>query len=258
MSQTIEYISIDQIKPNRYQPRKSFADDALLDLAQSIRENGLIQPIVVRKKGKMFEIIAGERRYRASQMAGLVEVPCVLTEVTDEKSAVMALVENVQRENLSAIEEAKAYMKILKENELTQEELAMRMGKAQSTLANKLRLLELSPKIQKAVNAKQITERHARALLNLPVDKRTRALNQIVKKSMTVRQTEEYIEKLNHPTPKHQLKPHVRGYSKQQQLAVNTIKQAIEMSKKVGIKFDVEEVETDKDRRIIIKFPKED
>ncbi len=252
-------ISIDRIKPNKYQPRRDFGEEAIFDLAQSIRENGLIQPIVVRSKGRNYEIIAGERRYRACIMAGLTVIPCVITEANDRESAEMALIENIQREDLSAIEEAKAYLNILKEGNYTQEQLAEKMGKAQSTIANKLRLLELSPRIQKAIADKQITERHARAILNLEPEKRTRLLNRIIKKQMTVKQTEEYIEKSRQEkaeTPAHRMK--TRGFSRNQLVAVNTIRQAIEMCRKMGIDFSVEETETENDRSIIIRFPNEE
>ncbi len=259
MSSEVIEISIDQIKPNKYQPRKDFNEEAIFDLAQSIRTNGLIQPVVVRKKNRNYEIIAGERRYRACIMAGLTVVPCVIKEADDQTSAELALIENVQRENLSAIEEAKAYMNILKEGNYTQEELAEKMGKAQSTIANKMRLLDLSPKIQQAVNEKKITERHARALLNVEVSKRNRVLNRIIKKEMTVKETEEYIDKLNHPEEKEvKKKIKTRGFSRNQQIAVNTIHQAIDMCKKMGIHFSVEETESEKDHSIIIRFPHED
>ncbi len=259
MSKEVQEISIEQIKPNRYQPRKEFDDDALFELAQSIRENGLIQPIVVRQQKKGYEIVAGERRYRACQYAGLTKVPCIIMEASDRESAELALIENIQRENLSAIEEAKAYRNILKENGYTQEELARKLGKAQSTIANKLRLLELTPKIQQAIADKKITERHARALLQVDLNKRNRVLNRIISKDYTVKQTEEYIEKLNgkeerKPAAKHKTK----GFSRNQMVAVNTIRQAVEMCRKMGIQLETEEMETEADRRIVIKFPKEE
>ena len=257
MIETIN-IPINLIKPNKYQPRKTFDEKTLDELTESIKTNGLIQPIVVRKKGKNYEIIAGERRYRACVNAGLTEVICNIMEKSDEESATLALVENIQRENLSAIEEAKAYKALLKETGETQEALATRMGKAQSTVANKIRLLELSPKIQTAVNEKQITERHARALLTVEPSKRNRVLTRIIKKELTVKETEEYIEKLNNKEKKEFVKkPKFKGFSSNQMIAVNTIRQAIEISKKTGIKFEVEELETETDKRIVIKFPKE-
>ena len=259
MNREVISVSIEEIKPNRYQPRTAFDDEGIFDLAQSIRENGLIQPIVIRQARKGYEIVAGERRYKACQVAGLTEVPCVLMEASDNESAKLALIENIQREDLSAIEEAKALKNILESNGYTQEELARQLGKSQSSIANKLRLLELSPRIQKAVISRQITERHARALLGLPKEKRNRAFNRIVEKNMTVKETEEYILKLKNRGKKETVrKGRTKGFSRNQMIAVNTIRQACDMCRKMGIQFEVEEVETENDSRIVIKFPKED
>mgnify|MGYP000721334260 FL=1 len=167
-------VTIDQIEPNPYQPRIEFNDEALMELAQSIRENGLIQPISVRKTENGYQIIAGERRYRAMKMNGMVEVPVVIMDANDIQMAEMALVENIQRENLSAIEEAKSYVDIMRFTGVNQSELALRVGKSQSAIANKIRLLQLDENIQNAVSAHQITERHARALLGLDSDKQQR------------------------------------------------------------------------------------
>lgn len=258
MNKEVLEIAIENIRPNRYQPRKDFGDDTIFELAQSIRENGLIQPIVVRQHKKGYEIVAGERRYRACQLAGLQQVPCILMEATDRESAELALIENIQRENLSAIEEAKAYQTILRNNGYTQEELAQKLGKAQSTIANKLRLLELSGKIQQAIIEKKITERHARALLNVDPSKRNRVLNRIISKDYTVKETEEYVQKLNGKAEgTAETKHKTKGFSRNQMVAVNTIRQAVEMCRKMGIELQVEETETDTDRRIIVKFPKE-
>lgn len=259
MNKEILEVSIEEIKPNKYQPRTEFSDDGLFELTQSIRENGLIQPIVVRRSKKGYEIVAGERRYRACQLAGLVSVPCVLMEVTDNESAKLALLENIQREDLTPIEEARAYKNILDNNDYTQEQLARQLGKSQSAIANKLRLLDLSPMIQKAILSKEITERHARALLTIEKEKRSRIFHHIVEKQMTVKETEEYIEKLKKRGKKENLvkKSKTKGFSRNQQIAVNTIRQACEMSWKMGIQFELEEVETETDRRLVIKFPKE-
>ena len=258
MKKEIVRIKINKIIPNKNQPRLDFYDESIKNLAESIKENGLLQPVTVRKAGNQYELIAGERRYRACVMAGLTEVVCNLMESTDNESATLALIENIQRENLSAIEEAKAYKALLKDSGETQEQLATKLGKAQSTLANKIRLLDLSPKIQQAVSEKRITERHARALLSVEPSKRNRVLNKIIKKDMTVKDTEEYIEKLNQKEKQiYKPKPKTKGFSSNQMIVVNTIRQAIEMCKKTGIKFEVEEVETENDKRIVIKFPKE-
>ena len=161
-------IPIERIVPNPYQPRLEFNEESLFDLAQSIRENGLIQPISVREAKGHYEIVAGERRFRAMQLLGMTEVSAYVMDADEMQMAELALVENVQRENLSAIEEAKAYLQIMKITGCTQSQLAMKMGKSQSSIANKIRLLNLDDNIQNAVSSKIITERHARAL-SVPV-----------------------------------------------------------------------------------------
>lgn len=256
MKKSIE-ISIDQIKPNRAQPRLSFNDEGIFELAQSIRENGLIQPIVVRNNGdNLYELVVGERRYRACILAGLTMIPAILMEASDNQSAQLALIENIQREDLSAIEEAKAYQVIIRNNEYTQEEFAKKVGKSQSTIANKLRLLELPNEIQEAVIKRKITERHARALLSLENDEQINVYHKVVDKGLNVKQTEDYIKALN-IDQKENKGPMTRGFSRNQQIAINTIKQAVDMVKKMGISINMQEEETNLDRRIIIKFPKE-
>ena len=160
-------VSIDEIRPNPYQPRVEFDDEALMELSQSIRENGLIHPITVRKENDGYEIVAGERRYRAMKIAGMLDIPVIVIDADEVQMAEMALVENIQRENLSAIEEAKAYVQIMKTSGISQSQLALKVGKSQSAVANKIRLLQLEEEVQQAVSARQITERHARALLSV-------------------------------------------------------------------------------------------
>jgi len=168
-------LNLDDIIPNRFQPREVFDERALKELAVSIKEHGVIQPIIVRnvQNGK-YEIIAGERRYKASALAGLTKIPAIIRNLDDKESSKVALLENLQRKNLNAIEEAKTYQKILELDEMTQEELAKTMGKSQSAVANKLRLLNLSEEVQDAILKEQISERHARALLNVPDSKKTK------------------------------------------------------------------------------------
>ncbi len=251
-------ISIDQIKPNRHQPRLNFNDESIFELAQSIRENGLIQPIVVRASEDSYEIVAGERRYRACVLAGLTMIPAIIMDASDDQSAQLALIENIQREDLSAIEEAKAFLTIIRNNNYTQEEFAKKIGKSQSTIANKIRLLELPQEIQEAVVTRKITERHARALLSLDEPKQLDVYQKIVDKGFNVKQTEDYVKIINTQDDKEKVKTNTtRGFSRNQLIAVNTIKQAIEMIKKMGIVIEVQEEETILDRRIIVKFPKE-
>lgn len=248
-------ISIDLIQPNPYQPRIEFGDEALMDLAQSIRENGLIQPITVREKDNFYEIVAGERRYRAMKLIGQVEVPCLVMDANEIQMAQMALVENVQRENLSAIEEAKAYVQIMKYANLTQAELALKMGKSQSSIANKLRLLNLDENIQNAVSSKIISERHARALLSVEGDKQQEVLDKIIKKGLTVAQTEKMIKEDKHEKT-HPGKPLLKGVTRNLKIAINTIHQAVMMVKRSGVEPQVSEDETNEEYIITIRFPK--
>ena len=197
----VREISIEQIHPNRHQPRTEFNQDALMELAQSIRENGLIQPITVRPDEEGYEIIAGERRYKACILAGYSEVPCNVMSADEQRLAELALVENIQRENLTAIEEAKAYVQIMRSSGMTQEELALRVGKSQSTVANKVRLLNLPQEIQEAVASRQITERHARALLSVVPGQQKEVYDQIVRRGMNVRQTEQLVKRLQSQKP---------------------------------------------------------
>ena len=161
MEKEIIEVSLTDIIPNRFQPRLSFDEDALNELAKSIRQHGIIQPLVLRKIGDKYEIIAGERRYKASYIAGLTKVPAIIIDLNDNESAEVAIVENIQRKNLSPIEEAKSYKKLLDRGYLTQDELASRMGKTQGSISNKLRLLNLSHDVQDALLNNQISERHA-------------------------------------------------------------------------------------------------
>ena len=197
MEKEIFEISLDDIIPNRFQPRLSFDEDALNELAKSIRQHGIIQPLVLRKIGDKYEIIAGERRYKAAYIAGLTKVPAVIIDLNDNESAEVAIVENIQRKNLSPIEEAKSYKKLLDRGYLTQDELASRMGKTQGSISNKLRLLNLSTDVQDALLNNQISERHARSLLKLEnEDDQIEVLNRIIKQRMNVRDTDNLINSI--------------------------------------------------------------
>ena len=194
----IQNINIDLIIPNRFQPRLTFDEKTLNELAASIKEHGIIQPLVLRRLGDKFEIIAGERRYKAATLAGLTEVPAIISNIYDNKSAELALVENVQRKNLNSLEEAKSYKKILDKEGLTQEELAKKIGVSQSTVANKLRLLNLTMEAQDALMNEKISERHARSLLTVTDPKvQVDLLNRVINERLTVRQLDDEIKKLN-------------------------------------------------------------
>lgn len=196
MNNEILKIDIKDIIPNTYQPRKYFNDEALIELSESIKTHGIIQPITVRKRGEFYELVAGERRWRAAKLAELEEVPCNIIDITDVQSAEIALLENLQREDLNFIEEAEAYYNLIHDHRFTQEQLATRMGKKQSTIANKLRILKLSEKVRELCVANNLTERHARALLSVQDEKlQLSIIKKVIKGSLNVRQTEELINK---------------------------------------------------------------
>jgi ParB family chromosome partitioning protein len=197
MEKNICYISPDLISPNIYQPRKFFNEEAIDELAQSIKVYGIIQPLTVRKIGAdRYELVAGERRLRASKKIGLSEVPVILVDITDKDSAAIALLENLQREDLNFMEEAEAYHNLIKDHNYTQEQLAETIGKKQSTIANKIRLLKLDPEVRVVLLENKLTERHARALLKLPSPElQKKILKDIISKGLNVKKTEELIEK---------------------------------------------------------------
>ena len=188
---------LDDIIPNRFQPREVFDEKALKELAVSIKKHGVFQPIIVRNVNGKYEIIAGERRYKASALAGLTKIPAIIKDLDDKESSKVALLENIQRKNLNPIEEARTYQKILELDQMTQEELAQTMGKSQSAVANKLRLLSLSDDVQDALLKEEISERHARALINIPDSKKQKEmLKKVIDEKMSVRLLEEEIKKM--------------------------------------------------------------
>ena len=193
--QKVLQVAIEDIIPNRFQPRLAFDEDGLKELSESIKQHGIIQPLVLRRLGNKFEIIAGERRFKAATMAGLRQVPAIISNIDDNKSAEIALVENIQRRNLTPIEEAKSYKNLLDRGYMTQEQLAEKMGVSQSSIANKLRLLNLAPEVQDALLQEKISERHARSLLVLPKEEQAEWLKKIIAKRMTVRQLDMEIKK---------------------------------------------------------------
>lgn len=188
-------IRIEKIVPNKYQPRREFTEDKIKELAESIKQNGLLQSITVRDMGNGFyELIAGERRLRALKYLEYPTTKAIVKELTNEQMATLALIENIQREELTPIEEAYAYQELLSINNLTQDELAKSLGKTQATVANKLRLLKLCSKVVDAINSKRISERHGRAMVKLDPSAQEKILNQILTQSLNVSQTEERIE----------------------------------------------------------------
>lgn len=196
MHNQVVYVQLDKIVPNAYQPRKYFDREALEELSLSIKEYGVIQPITIRRIGSVFEIVAGERRWRASKLAGLKKIPCAIVDITDTESAEIALLENLQREDLNFIEEAEAYYNLIHDHKFTQEQLAEKMGKKQSTIANKLRILKLTSIVRRKVLEGNLTERHSRALLSLPSEElQIRVIDEVVEKDLNVKSTEELINR---------------------------------------------------------------
>ena len=249
MKKEIVRIKLNKIIPNKSQPRLDFYDESIKGLAESIKENGLLQPVTVRKAGNQYELIAGERRYRACMLNGQKDIEAIILEKTDDESANLALIENLQREDLNAIEQALAMKRIMKTENLTQNKLAEKLGYRQSTVANKLRLLKLPEYIKKAISQDVITERHARALINIPNDQLKEVYETIVKRKYTVSKTEEYVKELS---AKHKRK----GVSNNLKIGINTIKEAYELCKKSGIDSDINITEYEDNVKIVIKMKK--
>lgn len=196
MNNEIIQIDIDKVIPNIYQPRKYFNEESIEELSESIKQYGIIQPLTVRKRGDVYELVAGERRLRAAKLANLNKVPCNIVDITDTESAEIALLENLQREDLNYIEEAEAYYNLMNDHNFTQEEIASKMGKKQSTVANKLRLLKLSPQVRGLCLENSLTERHARALLSVTDEKlQLKIIEKVIKNGLNVKKTEELINK---------------------------------------------------------------
>ena len=249
MKKEIVKIKLDRIVPNKNQPRLDFYDDSIKGLAESIKQNGLLQPITVRKSGDKFELIAGERRYRACLLNGDSDIEAIIMDSSDDESAKLALIENLQREDLNAIEQAMAMQRIMKSEDLTQVELADRLGYRQSTVANKLRLLKLPEYIKNAISRGEITERHARALLNVPEEMLEDVYLTIVNRQYNVSKTEEYIRELTKRSRN-------RGVSNNLKIGINTISQAYELCKKSGIDSDMQVTEYEDNVKIVIRMKK--
>lgn len=232
------YIPIHQVYPNPFQPRRFFDIKALDELSSSIKSVGVLQPISVRKGyGDCYELIAGERRLRASKLAGLSQIPAIVYDISDAQSAVIAILENLQRADLSYLEEAEGYRKLIVYHNMTQEEVAEKVGKNQSTIANKIRLLKLPPSVKQLLSEKHLTERHARALLKLESEKmQLDVIEQIIKNNLNVSQTDDLICMLleGEASKKKKKKKFFAGF-KSVQIVVNTIRQSICMIKDAGM-----------------------
>lgn len=258
----IAYISIDSIRPNPYQPRKNFKKTALDELCESIKQYGVIQPINVRKTtNNRYELVSGERRLRAAALAGLKEIPAIIVNVDDNDSAIIALIENLQREDLNYLEEAEGYSNLIIEHKLTQEELAHRIGKSQSTIANKIRLLKLSPIIKKILVDNNLTERHARALLKLHDEQlQLKVLRYVCQKGLNVKKTEEIVEKVIERYSRNiSLKETQKKISrtvKDIRIFVNTIRQAVSIMKKSGVNAKAAQFDRGDYFEFVVRVPK--
>lgn len=251
----VRQIPIGEIDTSPFQPRTIFDDERIDELCQTIKTHGVIQPIVVRVRNNRYEIIAGERRWRAVTKLGYDTIPAIIREFNDSQTASIALIENLQREGLTAIEEAVAYQKLIELHQLTQESLAQRLGKSQSTIANKLRLLMLPEAIKQHLMERKITERHARALLSLDSEElQLKVLEEIVLKDLNVKQAEARIAFLKEASKSKKSKR--ISFTKDVRLALNTIRQSIEMVSGSGLKIKTDEKDHDDHYEITIKIPK--
>lgn len=248
-------IDVNLIRPNPAQPRRVFNEQELVALSRSIRTSGLLQPITVRKTECGYELVAGERRLRACKMAGLATVSCIISDCTPETSAMLAMTENLQRQDLQIFEEAEGIRRLIEEWNVTQEEAALRLGKSQSTLANKLRLLRLSEAERAKITEAGLTERHARALLRINEERlREKTLDDIIKRELNVSQTDELIEKLL--TAKKKPKTKRVLVVKDVRIFLNTINHAIEAMIQSGINAQTLKSENDEYIECIVRIPK--
>lgn len=250
----IDMISPAQIKTSKFQPRRHFSEKAINELAESIKQHGILSPLLVCRVDDGYELIAGERRLRAAVAAGLTEVPCIVSERSDKERAELALIENIQREQLSFFEEAEGYLRLIDEFGLSQSDIAKRISKKQSTVSNKLRLLKLPVTARAIITAAGLTERHARELLRIrDKDKLFFALDKIVENNLNVPQTERFINDLLEPPPQ---KPQRSCKIGDVRIFINTINKAVDLIKQSGIKPTTKLQERDGFVEYIIKIPK--
>lgn len=254
IKQKVVMVPVDAIVPNRFQPRHVFNKRSIDELAQTISDHGLLQPIVLREyEPHQYEIIAGERRFRAVKTLNWREVPAIIQSLSDDETASLALIENLQREGLTPIEEAQAYQSLMKLNKLTQSQLAENVGKSQSFIANKLRLLKLSAPVQDAIMNEEISERHGCALLAVTPKQQVQLLKRIVSDHLTVRDAERLIQRHR---AKAKPKPKIKSVSADTRVAVNTIKKSLKMVTNAGLKIKTTEEDNDDSYRITIDIIK--
>lgn len=260
----VSYVPVEEIIPGPLQPRQHFSREGLEELRDSIAQHGVLQPLTVRQKGERFELVAGERRLRAAKMAGLYEVPCIVMDVDMEKSGIIALIENIQRRDLDFIEEAEGIYQLIRLFGLSQEQIARRIGKSQSAVANKLRLLRLPRDVLERLREENLSERHARVLLRLDSPEQQRqALDFIVDQRMNVAAAEEYVEKLCNPAaaapePPAPAAEKRRGVfvMKDLRLFMNSLDRSIDLMRSGGIDADVSREETERELILTVRIPK--
>lgn len=258
----IYQVDIAVIMPNPFQPRKIFSEEALVDLSASIKQFGIIQPLLVRRCEQGFQLIAGERRLRAAKLSGLTAVPVIIKELSDKEMAELAMIENLQREDLHYLEEAEGFHQLIVSFGFTQEQLAERVGKKQSTVANKLRLLKLSPQVRQVLHDDGLTERHARALLKLEdTEQQTAVLLQICQQSLNVRQTEELVEAVladisREISGKDKSKQKLVKVIRDVRIFVNTIHHVVDEMKRSGLKIHVQQEQDEDYIMIHLRIPK--
>lgn len=253
----VQELPIEQVEVNEDQPRQVFSEESIAELAETIQSHGLLQPIIVRPIGdNKYQIIAGERRYRAIKKLNWQKIPAIVKKMDEKEAASMAVIENLQREGLTAIEEAESYRKLMDLNQLTQLELARAIGKSQAFVANKLRLLKLSPLVQRAILQRKISERHGRSVVSLPEKKQVEILKKIVDKKLSVKETEKIVAQLKTlPVKKEKKKTNRKGTALDWRLAENTIKESIKLASENGIKLKTSEEDHGEFHRIIIDIP---
>lgn len=261
-SARVATLPMDKIKPNPYQPRRNYPENELVELAQSIRTFGLIQPVIVREQGDFYQLIAGERRFRACCLLGHLSISALIQPMDDEKAAAVALIENLQRQDLNYFEEARAFQLLIKTFGITQDELARRVGRSQSSIANKLRLLRLAPEVQGIIVTERVTERHARALLKLNSSEMQReVIQRIYDQELTVKETEQLVDRLspNNIPQEIRNRPGVQNIApiiRDARIFMNTIKETVKRARKTGVDIFMVEKDNEEEYEITIRVTK--